>query len=173
MYNITNYHDFEINKDILSSNIACTVLKVQEKKTQKGNSYGIIKFSDLSNTFELFIFSEIFELNREHLVEGNSLMLTLIKNYSDESRSLKRVNVKKIISLKELTNKPFKNITFKFSDVEDIQKLKKLHSKDAETEVKIILEKAGEFQTFRLKDKRKVNNLVLNELNLTKNILVE
>ena len=42
-----------------------------------------------------------------------------------------------------------------------------------ETEVKIILEKAGEIQTFRLKDKRKVNNLVLNELNLTKNILVE
>ena len=173
LYNITNYQDFEINKDILSSNIACTVLKVQEKKTQKGNSYGIVKFSDLSNTFELFIFSEIFELNREHLVEGNSLMLTLIKNYSDESRSQRRVNVKKIISLKELTNKPFKNITFKFSDVEDIQKLKKLHSKDAETEVKIILEKAGEFQTFRLKDKRKVNNLVLNELNLTKNILVE
>ena len=100
-------------------------------------------------------------------------MLTLIKNYSDESRSQRRVNVKKIISLKELTNKSYKNITFKFSYVEDIQKLKKLHSKDAETEVKIILEKAGEFQTFRLKDKRKVNNLVLNELNLTKNILVE
>ena len=40
-YNIINYDDFENNKDILSSNIACTVLKVQEKKTQKGNSYGI------------------------------------------------------------------------------------------------------------------------------------
>ena len=44
LYNITDYQDFEINKDILSSNIACTVLKVQEKKTQKGNSYGIVKF---------------------------------------------------------------------------------------------------------------------------------
>ena len=34
-YNIINYDDFENNKDILSSNIACTVLKVQEKKLKK------------------------------------------------------------------------------------------------------------------------------------------
>ena len=80
-YNIINYDDFENNKDILSSNIACTVLKVQEKKTQKGNSYAIVKFSDLSNVFELFIFSDIFEINRDNLIEGNSLMITLIKNY--------------------------------------------------------------------------------------------
>ena len=65
-YNIINYDDFENNKDILSSNIACTVLKVQEKKTQKGNSYAIVKFSDLSNVFELFIFSDIFEINRDN-----------------------------------------------------------------------------------------------------------
>ena len=44
-----DYEEFENKSDILSSNIACTVLKVQEKKTQKGNSYGIVKFSDLSN----------------------------------------------------------------------------------------------------------------------------
>ena len=78
-YNIVNYDDFENNIDILSSNIACTVLKVQEKKTQKGSSYAIAKFSDLSNVFELFIFSEVFELNRNNLYEGNSLMITLIK----------------------------------------------------------------------------------------------
>ena len=59
-YNIINYDEFENNNDILSSNIACTVLKVQEKKTQKGNSYAIVKFSDLSNVFELFIFSDNF-----------------------------------------------------------------------------------------------------------------
>jgi len=92
-YNITNYADFEINNDFLSSNIACTVLKVQEKKTNKGSSYGIIKFSDLSNVFELFIFSDIFEINRNNLKEGNSVMLTLIKNYSDENRIQKRINV--------------------------------------------------------------------------------
>ena len=85
-YNITSFEDFELSTDILSSNIACTVLKVQEKKTQKGSSYAIVKFSDLSNVFELFIFSEIFENNRDNLFEGNSLMITLIKNYSDNDK---------------------------------------------------------------------------------------
>ena len=40
-------------------NIAATLLKIQEKKTQKGNSYAIIKFTDLSSVFELFIFSDM------------------------------------------------------------------------------------------------------------------
>ena len=39
------------DKNLLSSNIACTVLKTQEKKTQKGTSYAIIKFSDLNSVF--------------------------------------------------------------------------------------------------------------------------
>ena len=103
-YNIINYDEFENSKDILSSNIGCTVLKVQEKKTQKGTSYGIVKFSDLSNVFELFIFSEIFENNRNLLNEGNSLMLTLMKTYSDENRNQKRINIKKIVSLNDLVN---------------------------------------------------------------------
>ena len=100
-------------------------LKVQEKKTQKGSSYAIVKFSDLSNVFELFIFSDIFELNRNNLFEGNSLMITLIKNYSDENKSQKRINVKKMISLKELTNKQIKNITFKFNNIKEFKKIKK------------------------------------------------
>ena len=48
-YNIINFNEFEKDKNLLSSNIACTVLKVQEKKTQKGNSYAIAKLSDLKS----------------------------------------------------------------------------------------------------------------------------
>ena len=172
-YNIINFENFENNKDILSSNVACTVLKVQEKKTQKGSSYAIVKFSDLLNVFELFIFSDIFEANRQILNEGNSLMLTLIKNYTDENRLLKRINVKKIISLKDVLNKPFKNITFKFDYMEDLERLKKLSVKDGETEIKIELHKKEEILTFFLKDKRNLNNKLLNTLNLTKNVVFD
>ena len=70
-YNIVNFNEFEKDKNLLSSNIACTVLKVQEKKTQKGNSYAIVKLSDLSNVFELFIFSDVFEINRDKLIANN------------------------------------------------------------------------------------------------------
>ena len=172
-YNITSYKNFEDNNDIISSNIACTVLKVQEKKTQKGSSYSIVKFSDLLNVFELFIFSEIFESNRKHLVEGNSLMLTLIKNYSDDTRTQKRINVKKMISLKELTNQQIKNITFKFTNIKDIQKLKNLSPKEAETDVKILLEEGDKILKFQLKHKRKINNQVLNSMNLMENVLID
>ena len=56
--------------------------------------YGIVKFSDLTNVFELFLFSEIFGINRDILKAGNSIMITLMKNYSDESK-LKRLMLKK------------------------------------------------------------------------------
>ena len=172
-YNIINYNEFTNNNDILSSNIACTILKTQEKKTQKGSSYAIVKFSDLSNVFELFIFSEIFETNRNNLKEGNSVILTLIKNFTDENKTQKRINVKKIISLNELTNQQIKNITFKFSDIESMKKLKKLSNIDGETDVKVIYYKDDKIHKFKFKSKRKVNNQLINSLNLEENIFIE
>ncbi len=172
-YNIMNFGYYENNKDILSSNIACTVLKVQEKKTQKGSSYGIVKFSDLLNVFELFIFSEIFEINRNILVEGNSLMLTLIKNYSNENKTLKRINVKKIISLNELINKQISNITFKFNNISEMEKLDYLDTENGETVVKILLNENNRSCIFKLKNKRKINNKLLNSSNLLENVIVE
>ena len=148
-------------------------LKFKKKKTNKGSSYGIIKFSDLSNVFELFIFSDIFEINRNNLKEGNSVMLTLIKNYSDENRIQKRINVKKMISLKELVDQPIKNITFKFKEIEDMKKLKGLSHINAETAVKVLLDKNNKIHTFQLKDKRKVNNQLLNLLNLNENVVID
>ena len=172
-YNIINFEKFKNSNDILSSNIACTILKVQEKKTQKGNSYGIIKFSDMSNVFELFLFSDIFETNRENLVEGKSVMLTLVKNYLDENRIQKKINVKKMVLLKDLFNKPIKNITFKFKDVKDLEILNKLSNKNAETDVKIILNKNKNKHIFHLKNKRKINYELLNLLNLVENIVID
>ncbi len=170
-YNIVSYDEFENNSNILSSNIACTILKVQEKKTQKGNNYAIVKFSDISNVFELFIFSDIFESNRNNLVEGNSLMITLIKNYIDENKSQKRINVKKMISLKELINKQITNITFKFYTFDEFQKIKNFSSKDGETKINILLDKDNKIYRFQLKDKKKVNHELLNSLNLLKNVV--
>ena len=172
-YNILNYDDFENNKDILSSNIACTVLKVQEKKTQKGSSYGIVKFSDLFNVFELFIFSEIFETNRNNLIEGNSLMITLIKNYVDENKTQKRINVKKMISLKELTNKQIKNITIRFDNIKDFEIIKSLSSENGETDVTILLDKDEKIHKFNLKNKRKVDIQLLNTLDLAEKVVLE
>ncbi len=172
-YNILNYDDFYQDKNILTSNIACTVLKTQEKKTQKGNSYAIVKFSDLSSVFELFIFSDIFEMNRDLLSEGNSLMITLMKNYTDETKISFRLNVKKIISLKEVINKPIEKIIFKFKSIEEMNKIKSLSKVDAKTEVKIQLVENGKNLVFKLKNKRNVDNKLINSLNLRENVVIE
>ena len=148
-------------------------MKITERKTAKGNSYAVLKLSDLSSVFELFIFSDVFEINREHLIEGNSIMLTLIKNYTDETKTQKRINVKKIVPLKKVINQNINNITFKFDDIKKIHKLNSLEKDDGQTSVQVIVDTKDEIYTFKLRDKRKVNNLFLNSHNLLENIIID
>ena len=131
-----------------------------------------MKFSDLFNVFELFIFSDIFEDNRNILIEGQSLMLTLIKNYSDENKSQKRVNVKKIISLKDIIDKPINDIKLKFKTFKEFDKLTKL-TKNGETKITIHVDKEDETFIFRLNEGRKLDNKLINSLNLVDNLLKE
>ena len=111
-YKITDYSNFISKDDLKDSNIAATLLKVQERKTAKGNSYAVLKLTDLSSVFELFIFSDVLELNREILKEGSSLILTLFKNISNDENRLTRINVQKIASLKDLFNSPINEVSF-------------------------------------------------------------
>ena len=53
------------------------------------------------------------------------MILTLAKSVSDENNRFKRVNVKKIISLKDLINVPIKNASFKLNSLKDLDELSK------------------------------------------------
>ena len=53
-YKTKLFKDFENSKD-KDSFVAGTIMSVKEKKTIKGNSFAIVKFSDLSKVFELFL----------------------------------------------------------------------------------------------------------------------
>ena len=169
-YNIIDYEEFNSNENILSSNISSTILKVQEKKTQKGTSYAIIKFSDLSGVFELFVFSDIFEANREILVEGNSVMITLVKNYVDDSKVQKKINIRKIVSMKEVLDKPINEIKIKIHKLDDIKKLKKLDLEGGKTKVSIDIEIDKKTLSFQLNKHRKVDHKILNLLKNEENI---
>ncbi len=163
-YNILDYEQFNIDENVLSSNIACTILKVQEKKTQKGTSYAIIKFSDLSGVFELFVFSDVFETNREILIEGNSVMVTLVKNFIGESRTQKKINIRKIISMKEVIDKPIDNIKIKLQNFKDIDKINQLGLENGNTTILIDLELDTKTLSFQLGKKRKIDYKMLNLL---------
>ncbi len=165
-YEVKSFVDFSSDLKILETNIAATILKVQEKKTQKGNSYAIVKFSDLKSVFELFIFSDLLESNRRFLDEGSSVIITVTKNLSDENNRFKKFNVKKISSLKNLINKPIKNVIISIKNEERIKEVDKILNKQGDTNVVIkIISDTGEL-VFNLKNKRYFDR---NHINLLKN----
>ena len=121
-YKINDYAKFISDDNSENVNVAATLLKVQERKTAKGNAYAVLKLTDLNSVFEIFIFSDLLELNREILKEGNSLILTLVKNISNDENRFKRINVQKIASLKDLFNSPINEISFNVKSIEQIEK---------------------------------------------------
>jgi DNA polymerase-3 subunit alpha len=161
---IIDFNKFNSNEEAKEKNIAATLLKLQERKTAKGNSYAIIKLTDLTSVFELFIFSDILELNRNILVEGNSLILTLSKNITEDNNRFKRLNVKKIVSLKDIFNKPISEIEFKTQDLNKINEISNFIKKDGTTEVKINIKDGDKKLVFKLKNKRLVDRKTVNIL---------
>ena len=163
-YKITNYSNFISKESLKDCNIAATLLKVQERKTAKGNSYAVLKLTDLYSVFELFIFSDVLELNREILKEGSSLILTLFKNISYDENRLTRINVKKIASLKELFNKPINEVSLDLKSKDQIQKISQFLKDDGKTIVNINLITEDNILKIRLKNTRKFERKSLNLL---------
>ncbi len=163
-YKINEYSKLISNDEMKNSNIAATLLKLQERKTAKGNSYAVLKLTDLSSVFELFIFSDMLELNREILKEGNSLILNLVKNITDDENRFKRINVQKISSLKELFNSPINEVCFEVSSTDQVQVVSKILEKDGKTSVKLNLVTGDNILQFKLKNKKKLDRKSLNLL---------
>ena len=163
-YNIHDYQSFSANDDLKESNIAATLLKIQERKTAKGNAYAVLKLTDLTSVFELFIFSDTLELNREILKEGSSLILTIIKSISDSENRLKRLNVQKIASLKELLNKPIQEVTFNLKSQKELDEISKFLSSNGDTVIKIHMKDQNNEFKFQLKNKRNIDRKTVNLL---------
>jgi len=163
-YKIIEYSNFNSNDEIREANIAATLLKVQERKTAKGNSYAVLKLTDLSSVFELFIFSDILELNREILKEGSSLLLTLVKSISNDENRFKRINVQKIGSLIDLFNSPIKEVSFNQISDKNLEIISKVLTEDGKTEVKFNMNVKDKSLKFKLKKTRNLDRKSLNLL---------
>ena len=163
-YKIFDYQIFNQNNDLKEVNIAATLLKIQERKTSKGNSYAILKLTDLKSVFELFIFSEILEANREILKEGNSLILTLNKSISNEENRFKRINILKIALLKDLLKKPFSQVTFNLKSLKELDQISEFLTKKGETSIKIKIEDKKYEYDFELEKKRNIDRKTINLL---------
>ncbi len=162
-YKIIDYLNFN-NNEIKESNVAATLLKIQERKTAKGNSYAVLKLTDLSSVYELFIFSDVLEKNREILKEGNSLILTLIKNISNDDNRFKRVNVQKVASLKDLFNSPISEVSIDVKSNTQIDEISKILKNEGKTKININLITKDKNLKFKLKKPRNLDRKSLNLL---------
>ncbi len=158
--NISSYNKF-YNEDAKEGLVAGTIMSIQEKKSSKGTPYAIIKFSDKKTEFELFLFAEILIANREKLKESESFILTLQKDKIPGETVKKRINLKKILSLEEVINKPYSKVTIELKDNFKLDELTKLLSKKGDTVINLVIKDKNKQAYFLLQENRKFdfNNL--------------
>tara|TARA_B110000438_G_scaffold262310_1_gene273525 strand:- start:379 stop:3801 length:3423 start_codon:yes stop_codon:yes gene_type:complete len=163
-YKVKSFKEFE-NTLENQSFIAGTIMSIKEKKTAKGNSFAIVKFSDLSKVFELFLFSEILEINREKLVEGQSFLLTVIKDNENKENRFKRISVRKIVPLKETKKISYNDVFIEVNESNDLDKLYEIIKEKGNSKIKISINDKSKNYLFELKDKRKFDYDTLKHLN--------
>ncbi len=154
--NISSYSSFYDNDLNNEGLVAGTIMSIHEKKSVKGTPYAIVKFSDKNAEFELFLFAEILVSNRDKLKESQSFILTLQKDKIPGDTVKKRINVKKILSLDEVINKPYSNVTIELSQDYNINEIKDLLSRKGETKINFIVkDKYNKQAYYSLQENRK------------------
>jgi len=151
---IVSYKDFlEGNKS--ESLVAGTIMSIQEKKSAKGNSYAIIKFSDNKSEFEIFLFADLFSSNRDKLKESSSFILTLQKEKNSDENSITRVNIRKVVDLFDLVNKTYETVSIELNDRRKLTELNEILKNNGETKINVILRDSNKNYSFELEKTRK------------------
>jgi len=145
--------------------IAGTILSIKEKKTAKGSPFAIIKLSDLSKVYEIFLFSEILEKNRQILKEGKSFLLTLIKDKMNQNNRFRKLSVRKIINLSEVIKENYNNVFIEINNIDNLNDLYDAIKEKGSSKIKISINKKDKNYLFELKDTRKFNYETLKHLN--------
>ena len=162
---ITSYKDFLINNET-EALVAGTIMSIQERKSAKGTPFAIIKFSDNIGEFELFLFAEILIQNRDKIKESESFVLTLQKDKSSNETSQRRVNVRKILSLDDIINKPFSKVTIELNENYDVDDLKDFFKNKGDTKINLIIHNKNKKIFYSLENSRKFD---FNHLKAIKN----
>jgi len=151
---IESYKDF-MNNDKSETLVAGTIMSIQEKKSVKGTSFAIIKFSDNNSEFEIFLFSDLLIANREKLKESNSFVLTLQKEKNNVENIQRRINIKKIVDLSDLVNKTYESVLIELNDSGMLKDLNELLKSIGETKINLVYTKNKKNYFFELEKSRK------------------
>ncbi len=166
---IKSYKYF-LDSEAKETQVAGTIMSIQEKKSARGTPFAIVKFTDISGEFELFLFSELLIKNRDKLKESNSFILTLHKDLSIGDKTLRRINVRKIQDISEVVNNSYKNVSIELNNGADLDKLKETLKEEGETAIKIIVKNDNKKLIFELEKARKFNFSLFNHIKNMENV---
>jgi len=93
--------------------------------------------------------------NRDKLKESESFVLTLQKDKNPGDLIKKRINVRKILSLDEVINKPYSKVTIELKDNYNLDEIRELLSTKGETEINFIIKDQHKQAFFSLQNNRK------------------
>ena len=161
---IKSYKDFA-NSETKECLVAGTIMSIQEKKSSKGTPFAIVKFSDNSSEFELFLFSDLLIKNRDKLIESNSFILTLQKDRAIGESMEQRVNIRKIVDLSEMVSKPYEKVSIEIFGNYDLSELKNTLKEEGKTQINIIIKDNNKSFAFKLEKPRKFDLGIFNDVN--------
>ena len=115
--------------------------------------------------FELFLFSEILEANRKKLVEGKSFLLTVIKDKENQENRFRRINVRKIVSLEDITKLNYNHVHIEIAKIDNLDKLYETIKDKGDSKINILVNENDKNYLFELKNKRKFDYKTLKDLN--------
>ncbi len=164
-YKVVSHNQFHEDLNIKEGMLAGTIVTVQEKKTNRGMPYAIVKFVDLESIFEFFVFSENLLNNRDKLIVGNSFLIGVKKEMNKDG--VERSNVVKLLYLNDFLNKKIDTIKFELSSNKELESLSCISKDFGETRVNLNIKSSNNYLKFVLKKKRNVTTESIKSTNLS------
>ena len=105
------------------------------------------------------------EINRKNLIEGKSFVLTIMKDKENQENRFRRINVRKIINLEDITKVNYNNVLIEIDKPDNLKKLYESIKEKGNSKIKISILEKNKNYLFELKDKRKFDYETLKYLN--------
>ena len=99
------------------------------------------------------------------MIEGKSFLLTIIKDKENKENRFRRINVRRIVDLEEITKLNYDNVHIEIDATDSLEKLYEEIKEKGDTKIKILINDSNKNYLFELKDKRKFDYEKLKNLN--------
>ena len=91
--------------------------------------------------------------------------MTVIKDKENQENRFRRINVRKIVSLEEVTKLSYNNVLIELNTSDSLKNLYETIKEKGQTKIKISVNDSNKNYLFELKDKRKFDSQTLKDLN--------